>query len=91
MDTQKTELDTRKKAAAKAPTDAAAKQQVQDQQKLVNDIAAVRSTLNGYASTGFLTLKQVVVDQLVAAGFTWGGTWDDAKDYMHFEKGAAGP
>jgi len=28
---------------------------------------------------------------LVAAGFTWGGSWNDAKDYMHFEKGAVGP
>jgi hypothetical protein len=91
VDTQKTELATRKKAAAAAPTDAGLKQKVQDQQQLYKDIAAVRSTLNGYASTGFLTLNQVVVDQLVAAGFTWGGTWDDAKDYMHFEKGAVGP
>jgi len=89
--TQKTELDTRKKAAAAAPTDAGAKQKVQDQQQLVNDIAAVRSTLDGYASTGFLTLKKTVVDALVAAGFTWGGSWNDAKDYMHFEKGAVGP
>jgi D-alanyl-D-alanine carboxypeptidase-like protein len=89
--TQKTELETRKKAAAAAPTDAGAKQKVQDQQQLVNDIAAVRSTLDGYASTGFLTLKKVVVDSLVAAGFTWGGSWNDAKDYMHFEKGAVGP
>jgi len=89
--TQKTELDTRKKAAAAAPTDAAAKQKVQDQQQLVNDIAAVRSTLDGYAGTGFLTLKKMVVDALVAAGFTWGGSWNDAKDYMHFEKGAVGP
>jgi hypothetical protein len=89
--TQKTELETRKKAAAAAPTDAGAKQKAQDQQQLVNDIAAVRSTLDGYASTGFLTLKKVVVDSLVAAGFTWGGSWNDAKDYMHFEKGAVGP
>jgi len=89
--TQKTELETRKKAAAAAPTDDGAKQKVQHQQQLVNDIAAVRSTLDGYASTGFLTLKKVVVDSLVAAGFTWGGSWNDAKDYMHFEKGAVGP
>src|SRR5712691_10379872 len=89
--TQKTELETRKKAAAAAPTDAGAKQKVQDQQQLVTDIAAVRSPLDGYASTGFLTLKKVVVDSLVAAGFTWGGSWNDAKDYMHFEKGAVGP
>ena len=89
--TQKTELETRKKATAAAPTDAGAKQKFQDQQQLVNDVAAVRSTLDGYASTGFLTLKKVVVDQLVAAGFTWGGSWNDAKDYMHFEKGAVGP
>ncbi len=89
--TQKTELETRKKVAAAAPTDDGAKQKVQHQQQLVNDIAAVRSTLDGYASTGFLTLKKVVVDSLVAAGFTWGGSWNDAKDYMHFEKGAVGP
>jgi len=89
--TQKTELATRTTAAAAAPTDAGLKQKVQDQQKLINDITAVRSTLDGYAGTGFLTFKKVVVDALVAAGFTWGGSWNDAKDYMHFEKGAVGP
>jgi len=89
--TQTTELATRKTAAAAAPTDAALKQKVTDQQQLVNDITAVRSTLDSYAGTGFLTLKKTVVDALVAAGFTWGGGWGDAKDYMHFEKGAVGP
>ena len=88
---QKTELDTRKTAAAAAPADAAAKGKVVEQQQLVNDIAAVRSTLDGYASTGFLTLKKKVVDAMTAAGFTWGGSWNDAKDYMHFEKGSVGP
>lgn len=35
---------------------------------------------------GTLTAESPVVKYLKARGWTWGGDWDDPKDYQHFEK-----
>ncbi len=35
--------------------------------------------------SGFLDLDQRLIDALVAAGLTWGGSWSRSKDFMHFE------
>lgn len=41
--------------------------------------------LHKYAASGFLNLSQDIVDALVDAGLSWGGEWEGAKDFMHFE------
>jgi hypothetical protein len=41
--------------------------------------------LRAYARTGFLSLVEEFVDALKAAGLEWGGDWEGAKDFMHFE------
>lgn len=38
-----------------------------------------------YARYGLLTLDQSIIDALVGAGLTWGGSWPHRKDLMHFE------
>jgi hypothetical protein len=44
-----------------------------------------RSQLDHYAVTGFMNLPLPLVRGLQSAGLNWGGTWKDAKDFMHFE------
>ena len=41
--------------------------------------------LRKYAAGGFLNLSKDVVDALTGAGLKWGGNWEGAKDFMHFE------
>lgn len=33
-----------------------------------------------------LTLESAIVRKMVEMGWTWGGSWNNQKDYMHFEK-----
>ncbi|MDP9223040.1 MAG: M15 family metallopeptidase [Actinomycetota bacterium] len=42
-------------------------------------------TLRGYASRGILDLPKVLVESMKKAGLHWGGDWEGAKDFMHFE------
>jgi FtsZ-binding cell division protein ZapB len=66
---------TLKKAALK-------KQQTQlDKKKKARDA----DTLRKYAAGGFVNLPKDVVDEMTGAGLTWGGDWEGAKDFMHFE------
>jgi hypothetical protein len=58
---------------------------------LAADVAAVRPALDQLKATGFLNHPQPVVDQMIAAGFRWGGAWGADKDYMHFETGTLTP
>jgi hypothetical protein len=46
-----------------------------------------RHELAEYARSGLLTLDQAMIDALVNAGLTWGGTFAHRKDMMHFELG----
>lgn len=41
--------------------------------------------LRKYAAGGFLNLSKDVVDAMTGAGLKWGGNWEGAKDFMHFE------
>lgn len=41
--------------------------------------------LRKYAAGGFLNLPKAVVDAMTGAGLKWGGEWEGAKDFMHFE------
>jgi D-alanyl-D-alanine carboxypeptidase len=41
--------------------------------------------LRGYAAGGFLNLPKDVVEAMTGAGLKWGGNWEGAKDFMHFE------
>ena len=41
--------------------------------------------LRKYAAGGFLNLSKDVVGALTGAGLKWGGNWEGAKDFMHFE------
>jgi hypothetical protein len=41
--------------------------------------------LRGYASGGVVNLSKDVVDALTGAGLKWGGNWEGAKDFMHFD------
>lgn len=68
------------------------KVELDKQERLVEDITAIQSTLNKIATTGFLDLQPEVVFQFQAAGFAWGGAWSaHYKDYMHFQFGRLGP
>jgi D-alanyl-D-alanine carboxypeptidase len=55
------------------------------QKKLVKAIKNSRPALNKYAANGFLNLPKALVEELQKAGLNWGGTWNSAKDFMHFE------
>jgi hypothetical protein len=35
--------------------------------------------------TGYLDISRDIVEALVTAGLTWGGTYNKAKDIMHFD------
>jgi hypothetical protein len=62
---------------------------LEQQSREVRDAAARRrAKLEEYASVGFLTLEQPLIDALVHAGFTWGGNWNAEKDFMHFDLAA---
>lgn len=88
---QRQQLTQRQQAAQANPNDQQAAQAVTQQQRLVNAIDNNRAQLDNFAQNGFLNLQQVVVDEMQAEGFTWGGEWHTKKDYMHFETGALGP
>jgi D-alanyl-D-alanine carboxypeptidase-like protein len=41
--------------------------------------------LRQYAAGGILNLPKDIVEAMTGAGLSWGGNWDGAKDFMHFE------
>jgi peptidoglycan L-alanyl-D-glutamate endopeptidase CwlK len=41
------------------------------------------------AVEGTLTTKHAVVQRFLKLGWSWGGDWDNRKDYQHFEKPSA--
>jgi subtilisin family serine protease len=45
----------------------------------------VRQRLKGFAKDGFLTLSTTLIRGLQSAGLQWGGSWNSAKDFMHFQ------
>jgi hypothetical protein len=58
-------------------------------ESLLNEVEQARSrgghNLNTYASRGFLNLESRFVDAMQDAGFTWGGSYQNSKDFHHFE------
>jgi len=96
VDQQVAKLAQAKVALQQTPGNTTLQQAVRDQDNLVTAIQKARAPLNQLALSGFLDLKQVVVDQMLASGFAWGGAWVSPaqhylnKDYMHFEQGALG-
>lgn len=41
--------------------------------------------LRGYAAGGFVNLSKDFVEAMTGAGLKWGGNWEGAKDFMHFD------
>lgn len=54
-------------------------------QKLLTAAKRQAKRLKQLAQTGFFDLDQRLIDALVGAGLTWGGSWRTSKDFMHFE------
>jgi hypothetical protein len=44
-----------------------------------------RDPLRHYAAGGILNLSKDVVEAMTGAGLKWGGNWEGAKDFMHFD------
>jgi hypothetical protein len=42
--------------------------------------------LRQYGAGGFLNLPKDIVEAMTGAGLSWGGNWEGAKDFMHFER-----
>lgn len=68
-------------ALAKKKIELKKKQTQLDTKKKQRDADPLRK----YASGGFLNLSKDVVEAMTGAGLTWGGNWEGAKDFMHFE------
>jgi hypothetical protein len=44
-----------------------------------------RDPLHHYAAGGIVNLSKDVVEAMTGAGLKWGGNWEGAKDFMHFD------
>lgn len=70
-----------KKALAKKQAELKKQQKQLDKKVKQRDADPLR----GYAAGGIVNLSKDFVEAMTGAGLRWGGNWEGAKDFMHFD------